>query len=486
MKLLGRGVLGIGLIVICFVLCFSVIKTYAVEPGFYLRAGGGYSWSRDADFSEDNPAVDPFLYIVFPSAVGGDVLDDVGDSPILGGGFGYRFCESFRADFTVSTRWKYELDEWDKAGTKYEADLKSTAYMVNGYYDIPLDLGRFRPFIGAGIGVAKNKLDKLDWWDGPGSEGKIPGGTNRDFAWQLMAGTAIEISDRCAVEIGYRYYDAGEFEKDSGWDNTGTWYTGSADGDLRAHEAMLEFVFYFGGEKAVAAEPPKDSDGDGVTDDLDQCPGTPRGVKVDATGCPLDSDGDGVPDHKDKCPDTPRGVKVDATGCPLDSDGDGVPDYLDKCPKTPEGVKVDATGCPLDSDGDGVPDYLDECPDTPKGATVDERGCWAFGGRVFFDTNKSEIKTDAIPLLAEAINIMKENPEMRVEIQGHTDSTGPDAYNQGLSERRANSIKEYLVSKGIDSGQLEVRGYGESDPIASNETLEGRQKNRRVRFKRIP
>jgi len=89
-------------------------------------------------------------------------------------------------------------------------------------------------------------------------------------------------------------------------------------------------------------------------------------------------------------------------------------------------------------------------------------------------------------LLTEAVNIMKENPEMRVEIQGHTDSTGPDAYNQGLSERRASSIKEYLLNKGIDSGRLVVKGYGESDPIASNETLEGRQKNRRVRFKRIP
>jgi len=129
---------------------------------------------------------------------------------------------------------------------------------------------------------------------------------------------------------------------------------------------------------------------------------------------------------------------------------------------------------------------MDKCPDTPKGATVNERGCWAFGGRVFFDTNKSDIKTDASPLLGEAVTIMKENPEMRVEIQGHTDSTGPEAYNQTLSEKRANSILEYMLNQGIDSGRLEVKGYGESDPIASNETEAGRQKNRRVRFKRIP
>jgi len=170
----------------------------------------------------------------------------------------------------------------------------------------------------------------------------------------------------------------------------------------------------------------------------------------------------------------------------IDSDGDGVLDDADNCPGTPRGVKVDATGCPLDSDGDGVPDHMDKCPDTPKGATVNERGCWAFGGRVFFDTNKSDIKTDASPLLGEAVTIMKENPEMRVEIQGHTDSTGPEAYNQTLSEKRANSILEYMLNQGIDSGRLEVKGYGESDPIASNETEAGRQKNRRVRFKRIP
>ena len=239
------------------------------------------------------------------------------------------------------------------------------------------------------------------------------------------------------------------------------------------------------GVKVDATGCPLDSDGDGVPDYKDKCPGTPMGVKVDANGCPLDSDGDGVPDSKDKCPGTPMGVKVDATGCPLDSDGDGVPDHMDKCPKTPEGVKVDANGCPLDSDGDGVPDYLDKCPDTPKGASVNERGCWAFGGKVFFDTNKSDIKADADPLLREAVNILKENSEMRVEIQGHTDSTGPEAYNQVLSEKRANAIREYLLNQGIASGRLEVKGYGELDPIASNETEEGRQKNRRVRFKVI-
>jgi len=113
--------------------------------------------------------------------------------------------------------------------------------------------------------------------------------------------------------------------------------------------ALLGLGWGFGG-------PPKDTDGDGVSDRRDKCPSTPAGAVVDEQGCPKDADGDGVYDGIDKCPDTPKGVKVSASGCPLDSDGDGVADYLDKCPSTPRGVKVDRSGCPVDSDGDGVPD----------------------------------------------------------------------------------------------------------------------------------
>ncbi|MCK5795518.1 MAG: OmpA family protein [Anaerolineales bacterium] len=234
------------------------------------------------------------------------------------------------------------------------------------------------------------------------------------------------------------------------------------------------------------AEKTLDSDHDGVPDDADNCPGTPTGVKVNSNGCPLDSDGDGVLDYKDNCPGTPKGVKVDTMGCPLDSDGDGVPDHRDKCTNTPAGTKVDSSGCQLDSDGDGVYDHLDKCPDTPRGAAVDQRGCWAFGGNVFFAVNKSDIRSEAHPLLNEAVKILKENPGIRVEIQGHTDSTGAEAYNQMLSEKRAGAIKAYLVKEGIDADRLDGKGYGESDPIASNDTAEGRQKNRRVRFKRLP
>jgi OmpA-OmpF porin, OOP family len=144
-------------------------------------------------------------------------------------------------------------------------------------------------------------------------------------------------------------------------------------GSIPTGAATVGLSFFAGGG------PGPDSDGDGVPDKFDRCPGTPRGAVVDARGCPTDSDHDGVPDGIDQCPNTPAGVRVDALGCPLDSDHDGVPDLLDKCPNTPAGVQVYTTGvsagCPVDSDGDGVPDYLDRCPNTPKGAPVDPNGC---------------------------------------------------------------------------------------------------------------
>ena len=236
-----------------------------------------------------------------------------------------------------------------------------------------------------------------------------------------------------------------------------------------------------------------DDDGDGVANHLDKCPNTPNGVKVDTVGCPLDTDGDGVPDYLDKCPGTPAGVKVDAKGCPIDSDGDGVADQFDKCPGTPAGVKVDAKGCPIDSDGDGVADYLDKCPGTPKGVPVDKVGCpvegieiigdeWVVRGKVLFDTNKHAIKTEAKDVLSKIAAFLVKNKQYVVEIQGHTDSTGTASFNDPLSQRRADSVVEFLVGEGVSADRLTAKGYGASDPIDSNDTADGRAKNRRVDF----
>lgn len=239
---------------------------------------------------------------------------------------------------------------------------------------------------------------------------------------------------------------------------------------------------------------PLDADRDGVPDYQDKCPNTSKGVAVDSQGCPLDTDGDGVPDYQDKCSDTPSGVSVDEKGCPLDSDGDGVYDYLDKCPNTPTGVQVDVNGCPLDSDGDGVPDNLDKCPNTPKDTQVDATGCpvikeefknFKLRGDANFNTGKADLLPAAYPELEKLAEAMISNPNYKWSVEGYTDSRGSDASNLKLSERRAQAVVDYLVSKGVNKNIFTVRGLGEANPIADNKTAEGRAKNRRVEIKII-
>jgi OOP family OmpA-OmpF porin len=229
---------------------------------------------------------------------------------------------------------------------------------------------------------------------------------------------------------------------------------------------------------------PIDSDADLVPDFLDRCPHTPRKVKVDENGCPIDTEKDGVPDYLDQCPDTPKSVKVDENGCPIDTDKDGVPDNIDQCADTPEGVAVEENGCPPDTDGDGVPEYMDQCPQTPEGATVNEVGCWICKG-VMFDFGSSHIRPEYRPSLDQVVRILKEKPSLHIEVQGHTDNVGTEHYNQLLSERRAKSVINYLTKKGISGKRLTAKGYGFSEPVASNETEEGRDRNRRVQLKPI-
>jgi OOP family OmpA-OmpF porin len=233
---------------------------------------------------------------------------------------------------------------------------------------------------------------------------------------------------------------------------------------------------------------PLDSDGDGVPDKFDKCPNTPRGVQVDKDGCPLDSDGDGVPDYLDKCPNTPPGVLVDKDGCPLDSDGDGVPDRLDKCPGTPPGVTVDRDGCPIDSDQDGVPDYLDKCPNTMKGLQVDKSGCPVKAQAipldgVHFEFDKDRLTPDSRTILDHVASTMKESPGLKFEIAGHTCNLGSAAYNLRLSDKRAASVREYLISKGIPAGNVTSKGYGFTQPRVPNDTEAHRELNRRVELR---
>jgi OOP family OmpA-OmpF porin len=253
-------------------------------------------------------------------------------------------------------------------------------------------------------------------------------------------------------------------------------------------EKFVDYVAGLGFQYSWGGTPTRrviDTDGDGVTDDIDKCPGTPAGTAVDATGCPLplDDDGDGVTNDIDKCPGTPAGAKVDASGCEIDSDGDGVGDSRDQCPNTPAGARVDERGCELDTDGDGVVDSADKCPDTPKGDRVDATGC-SFKEEiklpgVVFETGSAELKPESLPVLEGAISTLKRYPDLNVEVAGHTDSRGSDAFNLDLSSRRAESVLKYLKDGGV-TNTLTSRGYGERQPVASNNSDDGRQQNRRV------
>lgn len=170
---------------------------------------------------------------------------------------------------------------------------------------------------------------------------------------------------------------------------------------------------------------------------------------------------------------------------PVDSDGDGVTDDRDQCPDTPRGVAVDSVGCPLDSDGDGVPDYQDRCPDTPAGTKVDELGCHEVVEQakldVRFPLNSSVVDSRYLDDVKRVADFMKQYPKLTVTIEGHTDSQGADSYNQTLSDRRAANVADVLVNRfGIERSRVSHRGYGETRPVASNDTAEGRAQNRRV------
>jgi outer membrane protein OmpA-like peptidoglycan-associated protein len=214
---------------------------------------------------------------------------------------------------------------------------------------------------------------------------------------------------------------------------------------------------------------------------------------VDEKGCPLDSDGDGVKDYLDRCPGTPKGASVDKNGCELDTDGDGVPDWRDECPNSDKKAigHVDEKGCDLDSDHDGVPDWKDECPMVP--GVKENKGCpevkreirqllkKAMTG-VEFETSKATIKQSSYALLDEIAQQFIENPSFIIEVQGHTDNTGKADKNLELSQARADAVRDYLISKGVPAERMTAHGYGQERPVADNKTKAGRAKNRRVEF----
>jgi OmpA-OmpF porin, OOP family len=260
---------------------------------------------------------------------------------------------------------------------------------------------------------------------------------------------------------------------------------------------------------------PGDQDKDGVTDDKDKCPDTPRGVEVDEVGCPKDRDKDGIPDNEDDCPDDPGlpqfngcpdrdgdGImdKIDDcpdlpgipkyNGCP-DTDGDGVIDPKDKCPDTGPGVVVDEYGCPLDSDGDGLSDDIDHCPD--EYGPLEYLGCpeppeavWPEMNQetppeVFFETDIFELDPVAEGELQKMVRFLFENPQMNIRLYGSADPRGSKEHNDILSARRVDNVKKFLIRKGIPENRILIRALGETQEVKTSKGEENMNVDQKLR-----
>jgi outer membrane protein OmpA-like peptidoglycan-associated protein len=257
---------------------------------------------------------------------------------------------------------------------------------------------------------------------------------------------------------------------------------------------------------------PGDRDGDGILDPDDKCPDDPENYNgyQDGDGCPddPDTDGDGIPDSRDQCvllPEDKDGY-LDDDGCPdVDNDMDGIPDDKDKdpgsgrsCanePEDPDGYE-DNDGCPEpDNDKDGVLDLDDNCPNEP--GPPDNKGCPKKPSlvvvtdkeikilqQIHFEFDKDKIRPESFKILDAVVEVLKQFPKIKLEIQGHTDNKGKPEYNKKLSDRRAISVVKYLVAHGIEPGRLTSHGYGMERPLVANDSDQGRALNRRVQFVR--
>jgi OmpA-OmpF porin, OOP family len=241
--------------------------------------------------------------------------------------------------------------------------------------------------------------------------------------------------------------------------------------------------------KPLPPAPPVDTDKDGIIDSLDKCPTVPGLQKYQ--GCPVpDTDKDGINDEEDKCPSVAGLARYQ--GCPIpDTDKDGINDEEDKCPT--QAGPASNQGCPfVDTDGDGIADPDDKCPNLF--GTPENQGCPAIkeevvkkvnyaANNIYFATGKYTLLSRSFKGLDEVAKLMKEDAQLKISIEGHTDNVGADAANQKLSENRAAAVKAYFVKKGVDASRIQSAGFGETQPIDDNKTAAGRQKNRRVELK---
>jgi len=242
----------------------------------------------------------------------------------------------------------------------------------------------------------------------------------------------------------------------------------------------------FDGFQDEDGAPDYDNDGDGIPDEKDQAPNEAEDKDgfQDEDGVPdLDNDGDGIPDAKDKAPNKAEDFDnfQDDDGAPeADNDGDGILDTADKCPGTDETA---AKGTDTKENYNSYQDD-DGCPDVKPMPTLEKKGAKLILKGVNFETGSAALTKESYAILDEVIPGLRDNKEVELEVRGYTDSQGAASSNQKLSERRANTVMQYLINNGIDASRLRAVGYGEKDQIASNSTAEGRAQNRRIEFVR--
>ncbi len=311
-----------------------------------------------------------------------------------------------------------------------------------------------------------------------------------------------DVDDRCPLEPE----DVDGFEDENGCpdtDNDGDQILDTRDKCPNDPEDVDDF-------QDTDGCPDEDNDGDGFPDTEDACPMQPEDLNghKDDDGCPDakdDRDGDGIKDKDDGCPTEPEDKDgfEDEDGCPdLDNDQDGVPDAKDYCPLHPEDMDgfMDEDGCPEeDNDGDGILDAADPCPNEAEtiNGFEDDDGCpdegaqlvrltaekIEIGEKVYFDSGSAKIQERSFNLLDQVAAVLKNHITVRkLRIEGHTDDRGAEQFNLSLSQRRAESVRDYLEDKGIEAERLEATGFGESRAIATNRTAKGREVNRRVEF----
>lgn len=352
------------------------------------------------------------------------------------------------------------------APTKTAADNRALLWTVRGHAVAQLGLWSVTPFVLAGaggLGVASATSAV---------------GNDVDLAFHFGGGVKAYVTRRLLARIDVRDVVAAR--------------QGVSDGVSHTPEILLGFSVVLGRAPAAAKAKPSDRDRDGFVDPEDHCPDVPG---VAPHGCPIgDRDKDSFLDPDDACPDVP-GVAPD--GCPIgDRDRDSFLDPVDRCIDEP-GVAPD--GCPLrDRDGDGILDPDDQCVDQPetRNGFEDADGCpdelpeavRNFTGvieGIHFDLDRDTIRKASTPVLDRAVAALVDYPSVRLEISGHTDSTGKHDHNLDLSRRRALSVRRYLVDHGVAADRITTRGVGPDEPLADNTTDSGRQKNRRIEFRVI-